>query len=391
LRSPIARRAPVMAALITSTLILATFAPFVTAANGLEVTTPFTAVAVAPGNKVSFDLEVSSTRAANVGLSLAGVPSGWTASIFGGGFVVEGVAVTPGTPAKVRLDVTVPADASAATGTIRVTARGGGAEDVLPITIRVNAEAAGDLTLTTNTPELTGASDKSFKFDLQFKNDTAQDVTVSASATGPEGWTIDTSLTGATDAASTVVKAGSTQSISVTAKAAEGTPAGTYPLKVTATAGDRSVDADLSIAVTGSYSMELSTPNDRLSASGGAGSATTMQFVVKNTGTAPITQVKVDGTPPSGWEVKVEPADGVASIEPDQEATLTATITPNRDAVAGDYVVNFKATSTEDATGANSQIRFTVEASLVWALVGVLLIALILGGLYYVFRTYGRR
>jgi uncharacterized membrane protein len=391
LRSHVARRASAMAALITSTLILANFAPIVTAANGLEVTTPFTAVAVAPGNKVSFDLEVSSTRTANVDLSLAGVPSGWTASIFGGGFVVEGVAVSSGTPAKVRLDVTVPADASAATSTIRVTARGGGAEDVLPITVRVNAEAAGQLTLTTNTPELTGASDKDFKFDLQFKNDTAQDVTVSAAATGPEGWTVDTSLTGATDAASTVVKAGSTQSISVSAKPAEGTAAGTYPLKVTATAGDRTVDADLSIAVTGSYSMELTTPNDRLSATGGAGSATTLQFVVKNTGTAPITQVKVVGTPPSGWEVTVDPADGVASIEPEQEATLTATITPNRDAVAGDYVVSFKATSTEDTTGADAQIRFTVEASLIWALVGVVLIALILGGLYYVFRTYGRR
>jgi uncharacterized membrane protein len=391
LRSPVARHARVMAALITSSLILTAFTPVVTAANGLEVTTPYTAVAVAPGNKVSFDLEVSSIRTASVDLSLTGVPSGWTASIFGGGFVVEGVAVTSGTPAKVRLDVTVPADASATTSTIRVAARGGGAEDILPISVRVNAEAAGDLTLTTNTPELTGASDKDFKFDMQFKNDTAQDVTVAATATGPEGWTIETSLTGATDAASTVVKAGSTQSISVSAKPAEGTAAGSYPIKVTATAGDRSVEADVSVAVTGSYSMELSTPNDRLSASGSAGSATTMQFVVRNTGTAPITGVKVEGTPPSGWDVTVEPADGVPSIEPNQTGTLTATITPNRDAVAGDYVVNFKATSTEDTTGADAQIRFTVEASLIWALVGVVLIALILGALYYVFRTYGRR
>jgi uncharacterized membrane protein len=391
LRSPDARRAPVIAALISSSLVLAAFVPVVTAANGLEVTTPFTAVSVAPGNKVSFDLQVSSTRNANVDLSLAGVPSGWTASIFGGGFVVDGVAVTSSTPAKVRLDVTVPADAAAGTSTVRVTARGGGAEDTLPIAIRVNASAAGDLTLTTNTPELTGASDKSFKFDLQFKNDTAQDVTVSATATGPEGWTVDTSLTGATDAASTVVKAGSTQSISVNAKAADGTPAGTYPIKVTATAGDRSVDADLSIAVTGSYSMTLSTPDQRLSTSGSAGSAKTMSFVVENTGTAPVTVVKLEGTPPTGWKVTVDPEAGIQSIEPKQTATINATITPTGDAVAGDYVVTFKATSTEDTTGADAQIRFTVETSPIWAIVAVVLILLILGGLYYVFRTYGRR
>jgi uncharacterized membrane protein len=391
LRSPVARRAHVTAALITSSLILAALAPAVSASNGLEVTTPFTAVSVAPGNKVSFDLTVSSTRDANVDLSLSGVPTGWTASIFGGGFVVDGVAVTPGTPAKVRLDVTVPADAQATTATIRVLARGGGAEDTLPIAVRVNAEAAGDLTLTTNTPELTGASDKSFKFDLQFKNDTAQDVTVSASATGPEGWTVDTTLTGATDAASTIVKAGSTQSISVSAKAPEGTEAGKYPIKVTATAGDRSVDADLSIAVTGSYSMTLSTPNQRLSASGSAGSPTTMQFEIKNTGTAPLSVVTLTSTPPTGWKVDVDPADGLPTIAPGQSGTINAVITPSGNAVAGDYLVTFKSAATEDTNGAETQIRFSVETSPIWLLVGVVLILLILGGLYYVFRTYGRR
>jgi uncharacterized membrane protein len=392
LRSPVARRAHVTAALISSSLILAALAPAVSASNGLEVTTPFTAVSVAPGNKVSFDLTITSTRDANVDLSLSGVPTGWTASIFGGGFVVDGVAVTPDAPAKVRLDVTVPADAQASTATVRVLARGGGAEDTLPIAVRVNAEAAGDLTLTTNTPELTGASDKSFKFDLQFKNDTAQDVTVSAAATGPDGWTVDATLTGATDAASTVVKAGSTQSISVSAKAPEGAAADTYPIKVTATAGDRSVEADLSIAVTGSYSMTLATAGGRpLSTSGSAGSPTTMSFEVKNTGTAPITQATLEGTPPNGWKVTVDPADGVATIAPDQTATINATITPSNDAVAGDYVVTFKTASTEDTTGATAQIRFTVETSPIWLVVGVGLILLILAGLYYVFRTYGRR
>ena len=61
------------------------------------------------------------------------MPSGWTASLIGGGNVVDAVAATPGKAGTARLDVTVPADATAGTSTIRVTARGGGAEDVLPI------------------------------------------------------------------------------------------------------------------------------------------------------------------------------------------------------------------------------------------------------------------
>ena len=387
----VARRTPVASALVISSLVLTVLAPTAGAANGLEVTTPYPAVAVAPGNKVSFDLTITSTRSADVALSLAGVPNGWTAGLIGGGFVVDSLTVTPDKAGTVRLDVTVPADATNSTSTIRVNARGGGAEDTLPVTVRVNAEAAGSITLTTNTPELTGASDKSFKFDLTLKNDTAQDVTASASASGPTGWDITTSLVGATDAASTVVKAGATLSISVTAKAAEGTAADTYPIKVTATAGERTIEADLSIAITGSYGMDLSTPNQVLSTHGSAGSATVQTFEITNNGTAPITAVKLVGTPPSGWTVTIDPADGLQSIDPGQVGRINASITPSGDAVAGDYVITFKATSAENTTGDSVDIRFTVDTSPIFAFIGIALIALILGGLFYVFRTYGRR
>ncbi len=377
-------------ALVIATVVLWTFAPAVSADNGLEVTTPYPAVAVAPGTKVSFDLKVSSTRSANVSLAMSGVPSGWTASLLGGGFVVDGVAVTPSTDGTVRLDVDVPADAAAGTSTLRLTAKGGGAEDVLPIAIRVNAEAAGSATLTTSTPTLTGASDQTFTFDLQYKNDTAQDLTVSVAATGPEGWDVTASLTGETQAASAVVEAGASQGISVTAKASSDVAAGSYPIKVEARAGDRTVAADLGIDVTGSFSMTLSTPNDVLSASGSAGSATTQAFEIANTGTAPITEVALTATPPTNWEVTTSP-ETIPAIPAGETATITATITPSGDAVAGDYALSFNAKAAELGADATAAIRFTVETSPIWAIVGLGLIVLILAGLFYVFRTYGRR
>ena len=62
----------------------------------------------------------------------------------------------PGHDATARLDVAVPAEAAASTRRITVTATGGDAEDVLPISIRVDAEAAGDITVDTPNPVLTG-------------------------------------------------------------------------------------------------------------------------------------------------------------------------------------------------------------------------------------------
>ncbi len=386
----VTRHVRLTAAFITALSIIALFAPVVGAAGGLEVSTPYPAVAVAPGSKVSFDLTVTSTRTADVALALSGVPTGWSASLLGGGNVVDSVAVTSDADGAVRLDVDVPADAAAGATSLRVTATGGGAEDVLTIAIRVDAEAAGDVSLTTTTPALTGASDAAFSFDLQFSNDTPQDVTVSVAASGPPGWDVTAALTGETQAASTVVTAGATQNVTVTVSAAEGTAAGPYPISVQATAAEQTVTQELAVEITGSYSLTLSTPNDLLSASGSAGAATTQAFEISNTGTAPITAVTLTGTPPTGWDVAFEP-ETLASIEPTKTGTITATITPSAEAVAGDYVVTFTAGATESGADDTAQIRFTVETSPLWALIGLGIIALILGGLFYVFRTYGRR
>jgi uncharacterized membrane protein len=53
--------------------------------------------------------------------------------------------------------------------------------------------------------------------------------------------------------------------------------------------------------------------------------------------------------------------------------------------------VSFNASAAESGAKGTAQIRFTVETSPLWALVGLGLIVLILAGLFYVFRTYGRR
>ena len=222
------RRTAIVAA--TATLLLGALVPTVAAADGLSVTTAYPAVAVAPGAKASFDLKVTSTVQGNVALTVSGVPTGWTATLHGGGFVVDGVLAGPGIDATVRLDVQVPGDAQQANQALTVQAKQGSRTDILPISIRVNSNAAGDITVTTNTPSLTGPSSGSFPFALTLHNDTAQDVTVTANAavTDHPDWDVKTEIAGETQAASTVVTAGGTASINVTATPPENAPAGDY-------------------------------------------------------------------------------------------------------------------------------------------------------------------
>jgi uncharacterized membrane protein len=375
--------------LVAAAAFLVGLAPAVGAAGGLDVTTPYPSIAVAPGSSASFDLTISSATAGTVSLAVTGAPTGWKATIHGGGFVVQGVTAAPGKPGTARLDVEVPGDTTATTGNLRVEAKIGSATAVLPITVLVNADVAGDITLTTTSPTLTGASDATFSFPLTLTNGTAQDQTVSASAKGPAGWTVETKLSDA-QAASTIVKAGSSTTITVTATPPVNAPAGHTDIDVTATAGTKTIPGKLGIDITGTFKMTLSTPGDLLSAHGSAGSAMRLALDVVNGGTGDLTGVTVTATPPSGWTVTFEPADGKVDVPTGTKAgTVTAIITPSSDAVAGDYVVSFSASN--DQARATQDIRFTVETSPIWALVGIGVIVAILAGLFYVFRTYGRR
>src|SRR5215211_6032229 len=126
-------------ALAAAAFILSGLAPAAMAADGLTVTTPYPSIAVAPGSNASFDLTIDTDTAGTVALSVSGVPTGWKATLHGGGFVVNGVTATPSKAATARLDVEVPADTTATSGAVKVNARLGSKTDSLAISIAVDA------------------------------------------------------------------------------------------------------------------------------------------------------------------------------------------------------------------------------------------------------------
>jgi uncharacterized membrane protein len=164
--------------------------------------------------------------------------------------------------------------------------------------------------------------------------------------------------------------------------------AGTYPITVNAVSSATTVSADLSVEVTGSYSASLSTPDQRLNADVAAGAESEVPLLLTNTGTAPLTDVKLDATAPSGWDVTFDPA-GLATVAPGETAQITALVTPSSDAVTGDYIVTIRS-STEEAR-ASVDLRTTVKTSVLWGGVSIGLIVVVLAGLGVVFQRFGRR
>jgi uncharacterized repeat protein (TIGR01451 family) len=369
--------------------LLPALVPAALAAEGLSLTTPYPAVTVTPGTSVPIELTVDADEAARVELTLSGVPSTWTAELRGGGFVVGAVQVNGTDPTEVRLDVDVPDDA---TGTTRINVRAEATGTVvnLPIDITVQVGAGGAVTLEPTATALQGASDESFSFSVTVRNDKEEDVTFTADASGPTpDWEVDATATGQGQAVSATVRAGATSTVTVSVSPPDDTPAGTYPINLVVSAGGETLEQALEVVITGSYSMNLSTQTGVLSVRGPAGSVTTQQFTITNTGTAPITNVTLSATPPSDWEITYEP-ESVAAIAPGEFGTITARIQPSGDAIAGDYSITFRAGS-EEADDDTADVRFTVETSILGGLIALGLIALVVGGLYWVFRRYGRR
>ena len=357
------------------------------AADSITVTTPFPAVAVAPGANVSFDVSVGTTTGGRVDLSVTGVPADWTASIRGGGFVVDGVETDGKTPTKVTLDVAVPAAAASGVQRLSIVARQGTAATTLRLDIRVTPAAAGAVTLTTDTPQLKGASNASFSFTLTLTNSTPDDLPFSVVATGPDGWTVTAQVGSQAQAASVVVKAGSSTPVTVSAKPSADAAAGSYPIAVDATSGNQTAHTDLAVEITGSYTMSMSTVNGLLNTSASAGSPTDLTLVLTNSGTADVEGAALSSTTPSGWKVTFDPP--TVTVPANGSVQSVAHVTPSGDAIAGDYLTTFKATA--PVATASADIRVTVETSLLWGAVGIGLIAIVLIGLWWTFNRYGRR
>ena len=374
--------------MLTVGLLLITGISPVAAATAFRLTTPYPAVTVEPGNSVTFTLDISVPTAERVGLAVSGTPTGWTANLRGGGNIVNAVYAGGTTAAAVDLTVNVPQTATPGAATITVTATSDQGTRSLPVDVTVLGTAGGAITLTSDFPQLSGAPSSTFSYSVTLANAGTQKQTYTLAGQGPDGWTVSVHPSSNSQALTDTVDGGGTDTLSVTAQPPSTIAAGAYPLQVTASGGGQSANAALEADVTGTPALTLGTPNQVLNAAVTAGSTGTISLIVTNSGSTVLQDVAVTASSPTGWTTTFDPTS-VATIQPNASATVTATVKPASDALAGDYDVTFTATS--GSATANVDIRTTVQTSPLWGFIGIALIAIVIIGLGWVFRRFGRR
>jgi uncharacterized membrane protein len=359
--------------------------------KGLYLMTDYPAVTVRPGTTSNIPL-----RLQNYGLgperyqlSVTGVPSGWTATILGGGQPVAAAMPAPDASVPLQLRLDIPANASLNEQTLTIKAAGQDNQASLPVNVALAKELPAKLTVDSKLPELRGSPKSNFEYTLTIKNDSGRNLTASFAANAPANF--ETSFTeayGTQELSSIPIDAGQSKDIKLKVRPPSTIDAGHFPVQVTVKAEDASAKTEVALDVVGQPQLQVSGRDGLLSARAVAGQQSSIPIVVTNTGTAPADNVKLAATAPTGWKVTFEPST-IDRLVPGKDAEVQALVTPGDKSLAGDYMTAINATSRgENASG---QFRITVATSTVWGMAGAGVIGVALLLMLGAVARFGRR
>ncbi len=286
----------------------------------LLLTTPYPAVSTQPGSTIKLDLKAYAPRTEPVTLSVDGTPAGWTGIMRGGGFVISGLMADPDTPGAAQLEIQVPPDAQPGAYSMQVVESDGAAQASLPITIDVAKVVDAGIGITADFPSLKGGPTDTFTYTLTITNDTPTSQSFNFAPQGPQGWTVTASPQAEQRAATLTIDGGANAKLSVAAVPPASVAEGTYPIGLTVTAANGATgEIQLQAEVAGTGKLDLATSSGRTDVSGHSNRITKETFVISNSGTAALKDVKLAATPPKGWVVTFDPATVPAlAAQPDR-------------------------------------------------------------------------
>jgi uncharacterized membrane protein len=391
------RRLTAFFALLVATLIAATVLaqaadpPASSSIKGLFLLTDYPAQTVRAGEVATIRVKLTNSGLPPepVALALSGVPAGWKIDILGGGLPIAAAMPGVNQDVSLQLRVDVPKDAKPGSQKVVLSAKGGLVSVDLPLTLTVGSETPAKLSLKSRLPSLRGTPRSSFEYTVTVGNDSGKDLTVALSAQAPANFqTTFTEGFGSNEISSIPIEAGQTKDIKVKVTPPRDVKAGDFPVLIKAASEGATADIRVTLQISGQGKLALSTKDGRLSGEATAGKPSDFVLVLSNDGTAPIEEVEMSGTVPTGWKVEFNPKS-IPSVQPNEKKEVQVQVTPSDKAIAGDYVASFRASGRGES--ASADFRITVTTSTMWGIVGIAIIAIALLVLLGAVARFGRR
>ena len=359
--------------------------------KGLFLLTDYPSQTVRVGEVTTIRVKLANAGLAPepVALALNGVPAGWKIDILGSGQPVAAAMPGVNQDVSLQLRVDVPKDAKPGSHQVVLNAKGPQSQAELPITLTVGSETPAKLSLKSRLPSLRGTPRSSFEYTVSVGNDSGKDLTVALSAQAPANFqTTFTEGYGSNEISSIPIEAGQSKDIKVKVTPPRDVKAGDYPVLIKVAAEGATAELRVTLQVSGQGKLALSTKDGRLSGEATVGKTSDYTLVVTNDGTAPIEEVEMSGSVPTGWKVDFNPKT-IAAVAPNEKKEVQVQVTPSDKAIAGDYVATFRANGRGESSSAD--FRVTVTTSTIWGIVGIGIIAVALLVLLGAVARFGRR
>ncbi len=230
------------------------------------------------------------------------------------------------------------------------------------------------------------------QYEMTLKNTGRNDDTYTLSVEGlpPEQWYARfKESSGATEEVSEIyVPSGEEKTLYLDLIPPYSVDVGEYNFTAVIGSSARQYEEDLTLRLRGgSYDLRTYAKSYRHEIN--RGDTLTFAMTVTNAGVGgALTNIGINMSAPEGWRVTVDPAS-VASLEAGERATVQVTVIPPADIVAGEYKVVALVKSDQDEE--EDEYRVVVKEQSYVAVLGILVMAGIGAGLWYMFRKYGRR
>ncbi|MDF1593180.1 MAG: NEW3 domain-containing protein [Desulfobacterales bacterium] len=355
-------------------------------------------VVVPADENVSIDLTFFNKGRSDesVDVWVAEKPKGWEARIKTYKFTVTGIHVPSGEDKRLTFEADPGKETKPGKYEFLVEAQTRDGQFKMSQTIMVEVKAKDvakkedkGVKLNTSYPVLQGPTDAKFEFSVEVDSKLDKDAVFNLFVQGPDGWDINFKPAYEDKYISSLrIKAGQSETVAVVVKPAASAKAGEYPINVRVATSEANGEVKLNVVLTGTFELEVGTASGLLSLDTRQGKPANMSFYIKNNGSAPNSNVKFMTFKPENWKVAFNP-EKIDVIEPGKLQQVEVTITPNEEALVGDYSVNVKVDG--EKASKTLEFRVTVKASSAWGWVGIGIIVAVIAGLIGLFRWLGRR